>query len=205
MELKSFNLLIVGTGGQGVIRTVQILAWAALLDNYKVRTGETHGMAQRGGSVSSFIRFGTEVEGPLIPSGNSQVIIALEASEAVRNFRYANSNTIFLINNEIIIPPTVHSMNMEYPDLDSVQKFLKQISSNVFTINGHEEALKAGDIRSLNVYMLGVLVGSEKLPIKEKSLENSIRRYVPKKAQIINKIAFQNGIENGKIIKEDIK
>jgi indolepyruvate ferredoxin oxidoreductase beta subunit len=205
MELKSFNLLIVGIGGQGVIRTVQILAWAALLDNYKVRTAETHGMAQRGGSVSSFLRFGTKVEGPLIPRGNSQIIIALEASEAVRNFRYANSNTIFLINNEIIIPPTVHSMNMEYPDLDSVQKFLKQISSNVFTINGHEEALKAGDIHSLNVYMLGVLVGSEKLPIKEKSLENSIRRYVPKKAQIINKIAFQNGIENGKIIKEDIK
>ena len=205
MELKSFNLLIVGIGGQGVISAIQILAWAALLDNYKVRTAETHGMAQRGGSVSSFLRFGNEVEGPLIPSGSSQVIIALEASEAVRNFRYADSNTIFLINNKIIVPPTVHLMNMEYPDLDSVQKFLEQISSNVFIINGHEEALKAGDICSLNVYMLGVLVGSEKLPIKQKTLENSIRRFVPKKAQIINKIAFQNGIENGKIIKEEIE
>lgn len=205
MELKSFNLLIVGMGGQGVIRAVQILAWAALLDNYKVRTAETHGMAQRGGSVSSFLRFGNEVEGALIPGGGSQVIIALEASEAIRNFRYADSNTIFLINNKIIVPPTVHLLNMEYPDQDSIQKFLKQISSNIFFINGHEEALKAGDIRSLNVYMLGVLVGSEKLPIKQKTLENSIRRFVPKKAQIINKIAFQNGIENGKIIKEEIK
>jgi indolepyruvate ferredoxin oxidoreductase beta subunit len=205
MELKSFNLLIVGVGGQGVIRTVQILAWAALLENYKVRTAETHGMAQRGGSVSSFLRFGNEVEGPLIPIGNSKIIIALEASEAVRNFRYANSNTIFLINNQIIVPPTVHLMNMDYPDLDSIQKFLQQISSMVFIINGNEEALKAGDIRSLNVYMLGVLVGSERLPIKQKTLENSIRRFIPKKAQNINKIAFLNGIKNGKIIKEEIE
>ncbi len=205
MELKSFNLLIVGIGGQGVIRTLQILAWAALLENYQVRTAETHGMAQRGGSVSSFLRFGNEVEGPLIPSGSSQVIIALEASEAVRNFRYANSSTFFFINNKIIVPPTVHLMNIEYPDLVSVQKFLQQISSNVFIINGHEEALKAGDIRSLNIYMLGVLVGSERLPIKQKTLENSIRRFIPKKSQIINKIAFQNGIKNGKIIKEKIK
>ncbi|MFW9878619.1 MAG: indolepyruvate oxidoreductase subunit beta [Candidatus Thorarchaeota archaeon] len=205
MELKSFNLVIVGIGGQGVIRTIQILAWAALLENYKVRTAETHGMAQRGGSVSSFLRFGDRVEGPLIPSGNSQVIIALEASEAVRHFRYANSNSIFLINDKIIVPPTVHLMNMEYPDLDSVQKFLQQISSNIFIINGHEEALKAGDIRTLNVYMLGVLSGSERLPIKQKTLDNSIRRFVPKKSQMINKIAFQNGIEKGKIIKEEIK
>jgi indolepyruvate ferredoxin oxidoreductase beta subunit len=205
MELKSFNLLIVGIGGQGVIRTVQILAWAALLENYKVRTAETHGMAQRGGSVSSFLRFGSEVEGPLIPSGNSQVIVALEASEAVRNFRYANSNTFFLINNNIIVPPTVHSLNMDYPELDSIKKFLQQLSSNVFIINGHEEALKAGDIRALNIYMLGVLVGSERLPIKQKTLENSIRRFVPKKAEIVNKIAFQNGIIYGKKIKEEIK
>ncbi|MFX0081977.1 MAG: indolepyruvate oxidoreductase subunit beta [Candidatus Hodarchaeota archaeon] len=205
MELKSFNLLIVGIGGQGVIRTVQILAWAALLENYKVRTAETHGMAQRGGSVSSFLRFGNEVEGPLIPNGNSQVIIALEASEAVRNFRYANSNTIFLINNNIIVPPTVHLLNMDYPELDSIKKFLGQVSSNVFFVNGHEEALKAGDIRTLNVYMLGVLLGSERLPIKHKTLENSIRRFVPQKAQIFNKIAFQNGIIYGKKIKEEIK
>ena len=67
MENNSFNLLIVGVGGQGVISTVQILAWTALMENYNVRTAETHGMAQRGGSVASFLRFGSKVEGPLIP------------------------------------------------------------------------------------------------------------------------------------------
>ncbi|MBY8989972.1 MAG: indolepyruvate oxidoreductase subunit beta [Candidatus Lokiarchaeota archaeon] len=205
MDLKSFNILMVGIGGQGVIRAIQILTWAALLDDYKVRTAETHGMAQRGGSVSSFLRFGYEVEGPLIPSGNSQIIIALEASEAARYFRYANSDTIFLINDKIIVPPTVQLLNMEYPDLNSIGSFLKQISTNVFFIKGHEEALKAGDLRSLNVYMIGVLVGSNQLPIKQKTLENSIRRFIPRKAQEINKIAFNIGIEKGKLIKGDIK
>lgn len=205
MEIKSFNLLIVGTGGQGVIRAIQILAWAALLDNYKVRTAETHGMAQRGGSVSSFLRFGSDVEGPLIPSGSSQIIIALEASEAVRNFRYADSNTIFLINNKIFVPPSVQLMNMDYPDLESIKSFLKQISSKVFLINGHKEALKAGDVRTLNIYMLGVLMGTKKLPIKQETLENSIRRFIPRKVQEINKIAFNNGIEKGKLIREEMK
>ena len=205
MDFKSFNLLIVGIGGQGVISAVQILARAALLDNYKVRTAETHGMAQRGGSVASFFRFGHEIEGPLIPRGKSQVIIVLEASEAVRYFNYANSQTIFLINNKIIIPPTVHAMNMEYPNVEDIKKFLNQVSLNVFFIDGHEGALKAGDLRTLNVYMLGVLSGSERLPIKRQTLESSIIRYVPEKSQKINKIAFQNGIEKGKIIGKDIK
>ncbi|MHA2007333.1 MAG: indolepyruvate oxidoreductase subunit beta [Promethearchaeota archaeon] len=204
MEFKSFNLLIVGVGGQGVISAIQILARAALLDNYKVRTAETHGMAQRGGSVASFLRFGHEIEGPLIPRGRSQVIIVFEASEAVRYFKYASSQTFFIINSKIIIPPTVHAMNMEYPNVEIIKKFLKQISPNVFFVDGHEGAQKAGNLRTLNVYMLGVLSGSEKLPINRETLENSIMLYVPKKLQEINKIAFDNGIKEGKIIGREI-
>lgn len=205
MELKNFNLLIVGVGGQGVISAIQILSWAALLDRYKVRTAETHGMAQRGGSVSSFLRFGKEVEGPLIPRGNCQIILAFEASEAVRNFNYANSNTIFFINNKIIIPPTIHLMQLEYPNEKNIRIFLKSVSPNVFLINGHEEALKAGDLRALNVYMLGVLSGSETLPITRESLKLSVMEFVPKKAQGINKIAFCNGIKKGKLLRREIR
>ena len=203
MELKSFNLLIVGVGGQGVISAVQILAWAALLDNYKVRTAETHGMAQRGGSVSSFLRFGNEVEGPLIPSGCSQVIIALEASEAVRNFRYANSNTIFLINNKVIIPPTVHLMNMEYPDIKQIGEFLNNVSQNIYFINADEMAMNLGNPRTMNVVMLGVLLGSQAIPLKRESLVQAILSYLPTKVHDVNKKAFQVGIEKGKNIRRD--
>ncbi|MFX1490051.1 MAG: indolepyruvate oxidoreductase subunit beta [Promethearchaeota archaeon] len=205
MELKSFNLLVVGVGGQGVIRAVQILSLAALMDNYKVRTAETHGMAQRGGSVSSFLRFGNEVEGPLIPRGDCQVFLALEASEAVRYFRYANSDTFFLINNEINVPPTIHLMNMEYPNVNEIFRFLQQVSHNIFIVDAYKEAMKAGDPRVLNVYMIGVSAGAEVLPISINSLKRSIMRLVPTKAQTINKNAFEEGIKKGKLLKGEIK
>jgi len=205
MGRNNFNILIVGVGGQGIILAIEILAWAALRENYRVRTAETHGMAQRGGSVASFLRFGNIIEGPLIPRGNCQIIIAFEATEAVRNFNYADSNTIFLINDKVIVPPTIHLLDMEYPNREAIQKFLYQISPNVFFINGHEEALNAGDLRTLNVFMLGVLLGLEILPINEGTLKRSILRFVPEKAQNINKIAFQRGIEKGKLIRRDLK
>lgn len=205
MEIRNFNLLIVGVGGQGVISAIQILTKAALLDNYNVRTAETHGMAQRGGSVATFLRFGNKIEGPLIARGNCQVILALEASEAVRYFNYAGSETFFFINNKIIIPPTVHSMDMEYPNIEMIQKFLHQVSTHIFFVNGHEEALKVGNLRTLNILMLGALLGSEKLPITQEAIERSMMLVIPKKYQKINEIALKKGIEKGKLIISEIK
>ncbi|MHA1192814.1 MAG: 2-oxoacid:acceptor oxidoreductase family protein [Promethearchaeota archaeon] len=135
MEIKKYNLLNVGVGGQGVIRAVQILSHAALLDGYKVRTAETHGMAQRGGSVASYFRFGSEVEGPLIPRGLTDVIMAFEASEAVRSFNYAGPSTFFFINEDLIIPPMIHQLGMEYPTIEEIQSFLKNVSLNIHFIN----------------------------------------------------------------------
>ena len=200
MEIKNFNLLIVGVGGQGVISAIQILTSAALLDNYKVRTAETHGMAQRGGSVASFLRFGNRIEGPLIAKGNCQVVLAFEASEAVRYFNFADSDTNIFINSKIIVPPTVHSMDMEYLNIEKIQKFLQQISPNIFFINGHEETLKVGNLRTLNTLMLGVLLGSGNLPITQKAIEKSIMLLIPKKYHKINEIAFKKGIEKGELI-----
>lgn len=203
MEIKNFNLLIVGVGGQGVISAIQILTRAALLDNYKVRTAETHGMAQRGGSVASFLRFGNGIEGPLIAKGNCQVVLALEASEAVRYFNFADSNTHIFINSKIIVPPTVHSMDMEYPSIEKIQNFLQQISPNIFFINGQEETLRVGNIRTLNTLMLGVLLGSGKLPITQEAIENSILLLIHKKYHKINEIAFKKGIEKGELIRSE--
>lgn len=138
MEIKSYNLLNVGVGGQGVIRAAQILSYAALLDNYKIRTAETHGMAQRGGSVAFFLRFGTEVEGPLIPRGKTDTILAFEASEAVRIFNYAGPETVFLINENITIPPMIHQMGMDYPNITEIRDFLKNVSPHIFFIDGEK-------------------------------------------------------------------
>ena len=203
MEIKNYNLLNIGVGGQGVIRAVQILSYAALLEDYKVRTAETHGMAQRGGSVTSHLRFGTEVEGPLVPRGKTDTIMAFEASEAVRVFNYSGSKTTFLINEKIIIPPMIHQMGMEYPSIKQISEFLKNVSRNIYFINADEMAMNLGNPRTMNVVMLGVLSGSEAIPLKSESLVHSILSYLPTKLHDVNKKAFEKGIEKGKNIRRD--
>ncbi len=198
MEIKKYNLLNVGVGGQGVIRAVQILSHAALLDGYKVRTAETHGMAQRGGSVASYFRFGSEVEGPLIPRGLTDVIMAFEASEAIRNFNYAGPNTYFFINRELIIPPMIHQLGMEYPTIEEIQTFLKNVSLNIHFIDANELAFQAGNLQTMNVVMLGVLVGSGQIPISKETMLSAMMKFVPEKAKEVNKIAFNLGLEKGR-------
>jgi len=203
MEIKSYNLLNVGVGGQGVIRAVQILSYAALLEDYKVRTAETHGMAQRGGSVTSYLRFGTEVEGPLVPRGKTDTILAFEASEAVRIFNYAGPKTVFFINENIIIPPMIHQMGMDYPDIKQISEFLKIVSQNIYFINADEMAMNLGNPRTMNVVMLGVLLGSQAIPLKRESLVQAILNYLPTELHDINKKALEMGIEKGKNIRRD--
>ncbi len=203
MEIKSYNLLNVGVGGQGVIRAAQILSYAALLEKYKVRTAETHGMAQRGGSVASYLRFGTEVEGPLVPRGKTDTILAFEASEAARIFIYAGPQTVFLINKNIIVPPVIHQMNMDYPDIKQISEFLKSVSQNIYFINADEMALSLGNPRTMNVVMIGVLLGSQAIPLKKESLIQAILSYLPTKVHDVNKKAFEVGIEKGKSIRRD--
>lgn len=190
-------------GGQGVIRAAQILSYAALLEDYKVRTAETHGMAQRGGSVASYLRFGTEVEGPLVPRGKTDTILAFEASEAVRIFNYAGPKTVFLINKNIIIPPMIHQMGMDYPNIEQISEFLKNVSQNIYFINADEMAMTLGNLRTMNVVMLGVLLGSEAIPLKKESLIQAILSYLPTKLHDVNKKAFEMGIEKGKNIRRD--
>jgi len=197
MEIKSYNLLNVGVGGQGVIRAAQILSYAALLDNYKIRTAETHGMAQRGGSVASYLRFGTEVEGPLIPRGKTDTILAFEASEAVRIFNYAGPETVFLINENIIVPPVIRQMGIYYPNLTEIRDFLKNVSPNIFFIDGVKIATDLGNPRTMNVVMLGALIGLQVLPLKKETLQKAILSYLYSKFHDINKKAFEIGIEIG--------
>ena len=205
MEVKSYNLLNVGVGGQGVIKAAQILSYAALLENYKVRTAETHGMAQRGGSVASYLRFGSEVEGPLIPRGKAHTILAFEASEAVRIFNYAGPETVFLINENIIVPPQIHQMGIEFPDLIEIRDFLKNVSLKIFFIDGVKIAADLGNPRTMNVVMLGALIGLEVMPLKKETLEKAILSYFPPKLHDINIKAFQFGIDNGIKLRRDYK
>ncbi|QEE16695.1 indolepyruvate oxidoreductase subunit beta [Promethearchaeum syntrophicum] len=205
MNIDKFNILSVGVGGQGVIRVTQILASAALLDDYHVRTAETHGMAQRGGSVSGYLRFGEHVDGPLIPAGLADIIIALEPLEAVRNMKYVGKKSIILLNDKQILPLSIYqSKKIVYPKFDEILANLKKITTNVFFIKATELAEKAGNAKTSNVIMLGVIFGTGILPLSKENLEKSILKYVPSKAIEVNKIAFNIGIEEGQKMRSEL-
>ena len=102
----NYNALCVGIGGTGVIRVSMILGWAALRQGYKVRTAETHGMSQRGGSVSSYLRFGRNLESPFMVEGDLDVLLAFEISEALRNLHFVNKDTFIIASSNSVIPPS---------------------------------------------------------------------------------------------------
>lgn len=97
----------MGIGGTGVIRASMILGWAALREGFKVRTAETHGMSQRGGAVSSYLRFGDSLEAPFMLEGDLDVLLAFEISEALRNLHYVNEDTFIIASKSTVIPPSV--------------------------------------------------------------------------------------------------
>ncbi|MEX2682461.1 MAG: 2-oxoacid:acceptor oxidoreductase family protein [Candidatus Sigynarchaeota archaeon] len=103
----NYNMLCVGIGGTGVIRASMILGWAAMNDGFKVRTAETHGMSQRGGSVSSYLRFGKSLEGPFMIEGDIDILLAFEISEALRNLKYIGEETVIITSKTVVIPPSV--------------------------------------------------------------------------------------------------
>ena len=106
-DKENYNALCVGIGGTGVIRASMILGWSALKEGFKVRTAETHGMSQRGGSVSSYLRFGKTLEGPFMVEGDLDVLIAFEISEALRNLHYVNKDTFIITSKNAVVSPSV--------------------------------------------------------------------------------------------------
>jgi indolepyruvate ferredoxin oxidoreductase beta subunit len=204
MTVESFNCLSVGVGGQGVIRATQILAHAAMLDAYNVRTAETHGMAQRGGSVTGYLRFGENAQGSLIPRGGANVIMSLEPSEALRNRLYANEKTSIFININRIMPLSIYQKRkLKYPEMEEIKADLHKITKNVHFIDANRIALEAGNIKTVNVVMIGFMFGSGQLPLNKDHLYEAVMKYVPKKAKEVNDKSFKMGFEAGKKLQEE--
>ncbi|MHA1312082.1 MAG: 2-oxoacid:acceptor oxidoreductase family protein [Candidatus Helarchaeota archaeon] len=264
---KNFSIVIVGTGGQGVIRASTVIGWAVLdLDiSYKLRTAETHGMAQRGGSVIVHLRFGPTVESPLVNKHSADVIIAFELAEALRYIDYLKKDGILLVNNEVIIPPILFrgqhikvdpevcigcgnckincyvnyyyknsnllavidfpsskitngicqilegctgckrcidicSQNaitlvkeISYPELSEIKNVLLNVSKNSFIIQASKSAIELGDIRMTNTIMIGALLGTNKIPLKEESIKNAIKKLFSSKIVEVNLKALEIG------------
>ena len=184
------NIMIVGVGGQGTLLTSRIIGKAALSEGFDVKISEVHGMAQRGGSVVTFVRFGESVREPVVEEGQADVIIAFERLEALRYSHFLKKGGVLVVNDCKIEPMTVVTGAKEYPE--SILENLSREHS-VYSIDGQKIALEIGNSKVLNSVVLGyaaAFIGFD----KEVWLE-TILNTVPQKTVDINKKAFMSGYE----------
>ena len=187
--ISQFDLVIAGVGGQGTILASDIIGKAAVKEDMSVRAAETHGMAQRGGSVVNHVRLGCEL-GSMISMKGADVLLALEPSEALRYLEYLSDDGTIIVNTEPVLPVTVTSGLCTYPDLDAIIERLGQ-NHEVKAFNATELAKEAGHPQSMNVVMVGAV--SNSLPISFDTMLECVRELVPPKTVDINVRAFEMG------------
>jgi len=188
------NIIFTGVGGQGVITAANILGKAALKTKKNVYVSEVHGMAQRGGSVNCTVRIG-DVYGPLVEKGTADAIVSTEPIEALRYIYYSNNKTKIITDINPVIPFTVSVGNEKYPSLEKVFNELNSIGQ-LYTINANEIAIKAGNILTKNIVLLGALAASGVLQFESDLLLSTILEFFPSKFSKMNSEAFKGGYES---------
>lgn len=185
------NIMIVGVGGQGTLLTSRIIGGTALECGHDVKISEVHGMAQRGGSVVTFVRFGDKVSEPVVEEGEADVIVAFERLEAQRYAHFLKKNGTLVVNDHRIDPMTVVTGAMQYPE--NIIETLKE-SHEVIVIDGLGAALELGNSKVVNSVVLGAAAEKIGFPLDKwiSVLENT----VPPKTKDINREAFLRGISS---------
>ena len=189
--MKKFDLLVTGVGGQGVILASDIIGEAALAAGYDAKKAETLGMAQRGGSVISHVRIGARVWSPLIKEGDVDILVAFEKLEAARWGNHLRPEAIVIVNNYALPPLSVNLGNERYPSNEEITNILGQWSERLYFVNGTSRVRELGNIRTLNMFMLGC--ASLFLPIKVHIWQDIISQHVPPATRQINIAAFDQG------------
>lgn len=190
------DVYLVGVGGQGIITASKIIGDAALLSGEKVILSETHGMAQRGGSVVCTARIGG-TSGPLIPDKSADIILSLELLETLRAECKASKDTVVLSSAERVVPLSVSTQKVRYPSQQEVIDKMSPIAKSVVVIDAAGLAEKAGVPISSNVVMVGALAGSGATGIGRDRFEQAVKASIPRKVDE-NLLAFALGFEEGK-------
>ena len=186
------NIVIAGVGGQGTILASRLLGMIALENGLDIKVSEVHGMSQRGGSVITYVRFGTKVHAPIVEEGEADFLIAFEKLEAARWLHMIKRGGILIMNSQQIPPSTVLSGTDTYPtDISEKLKAIKEIS--IYEIDALEIAKDSGFSRAANVALMGTFAAVSNLPYESfvKSLKIILNnRYVEENLQ-----AFKKGYE----------
>jgi len=185
---------MVGVGGQGNVLASDILSEVAIAAGYDVKKTDTLGMAQRGGSVVSQIRIADKVWSPLINEGEVDILMALEKLEAVRWSHYLREGSIAIVNNQATPPLSVSLGTHSYPGDKEIEAALKRWAGSVHFVDGSSQARDLGDIRTLNILMLGCL--SCFMPIDVNIWKDCISQRLSPKIVKMNMVAFDKGRED---------
>ena len=183
------NILMVGVGGQGVILASEIISEVMMRAGHDVKKSEVHGMAQRGGSVSSHVRFGPKVYSPLIKKGDADVLFSFELLESVRYLDFLRSDALLIVNNQKVLPPSVTLGVDIYPE--QLPELLRERFSRVEIVDALDIAKQAGNARALNVAFLGAL--SKHFGVDENLWKDVISSMLPAKLVDVNIKAFLLG------------
>lgn len=186
METKS--IMIVGVGGQGTLLTSRVLGGIVSSAGYDVKISEVHGMAQRGGSVVTFVRYGEKVAEPIVEEGCADVLIAFERLEALRYAHFLKKDGVLVINDQRMDPMPVVIGKAKYPE-GIIEKLTEKY--NVIAVDAMEEAKKLGNPRVFNTIIIGVAAKNMDFTVEQ--WHDIIEKTVPAKTVDINKAAFDIG------------
>ena len=192
MANNTKNIMIVGVGGQGTLLTSRILGGITVDAGYDVKLSEVHGMAQRGGSVVTFVRYGEKVAEPIVEEGQADLLIAFEMLEAKRYAHFLKKDGVLVVNEQRIDPITVVTGVATYPE-GIVEELEKEYS--VLKINAMDEALKLGNSKVFNIIVLGM--AAKHMDFSKEDWLKVIEKTVPPKTVEMNKKAFLLGFEGG--------
>ncbi len=188
MANKTKNIMIVGVGGQGTLLASRILGNVAISEGYDVKVSEVHGMSQRGGSVVTYVKYGDKVHSPIIDRGEADIILAFELLEAYRAMPFLKPDGKIIVNSQKIDPMPVITGLAQYPE--NIGKKLGE-SVNTTVVDALSAAKEAGNIKAVNVVLIGVLAKSTNIAY-EKWVE-TIKTTVPPKFLEVNLKAFEIG------------
>jgi indolepyruvate ferredoxin oxidoreductase beta subunit len=194
---KNLKLIIVGVGGQGILTVSEVLGTAAILEGVKAVMSEVHGMAQRGGVVTTELKIG-DFRSPLVEKGAADIILGFEPLESYRILEKASKTTKIVTNIEPLVPPSVSLGQGTYPPVELIIETMKKAGLKVTTVKALELAKQAGSTMAGNIVMLGAMASLKGFIFSKESILEALKKKINPKMRDINVKAFELGYSAGK-------
>ncbi|MEN6329528.1 MAG: indolepyruvate oxidoreductase subunit beta [Methanobacteriaceae archaeon] len=190
--MKAYSIYISGVGGHGIIKTSVVIGEAAMKTGQEVVMSEIHGMAQRGGGVSTELKIG-HAHSSIIADGTADLLIAFEPLEALRALPKISKNTQVVMNTTKILPFNIQGSEHPYPHVDDILTEMRSKSKEVKALDAVKMATEAGNILAMNMVMLGAALTVPGFPLDKETLLESMKANLPEKTVPINTRAFEEG------------